>query len=242
MNEIQNFDQYGLKKKFLDCLEDAGGDQEEACYRMELPEKTLKRMEETDELFADAVQQVKDEVATAGGDPDDTPSRVVGIRPYDLAAAINSRFLQDQERGGSSRHIQLETAKRMCAFLNFYRQMSWNTREACKLAHIPNNKLYRWKRTYPEFCELLEAAEVESITEIYDMARKRALDESASGDAMRSFILQRMGHVVGMRNSNAPTVEVNIKNTPQHSDAIVRAHEKALEASMNVIDVTANDR
>ena len=247
MFELQNMNDYGTKKKFLDCLENSNGNFFDACTALGLTEKFVETLQSTDELFSDAVHQIKDEFALdltgmSGA------SLVVGIRPYDLMHNINARITFEDETNHSQIHrsgLQLGTAKRMCRFIGYYRGVGWSVNQACSLAKITSAQLRRWRKEYPEFEELYEAAEIDSISEIYDAARKRALDPSQSGDAMRAFILKHKGHVIGFDPSASrpgPTpqtnVQVNVHNSPSQSDAIVRAHEKALESSLGVISIS----
>ncbi len=238
MFELQNMNDYSSKKKFLDCLEGTQGKIFDACSAMGLTEAFIEKLRFEDEIFSDAIQQIQDEIAIDASGGYQTTSLVVGIRPYDLMHTINARITFENE---NKRGIQLQTAKTMCRFIGYYRGIGWSVNQACSLTKITTATLWRWKKTYPEFNELFEAAETDSISEIYDAARKRALDPSASGDAMRAFILKHKGHTIGFSKPpgelQGPLVNVNVQNTPQQSDAIVRAHEKALESSMGVISI-----
>lgn len=232
---LPSLDGYGLKKTFLDALDGCDGVIIRACLALGIEEKNIEALMDDDQIFKEAIEQITYEHSEASELSHCSPTRVVGIRPHDLHHIINRR-LAELPKPTSIRH---DTAIKMCRFLGFYRGLGWDTRGACELTGIASATVTGWQKSFPEFSELMEAAQRDSISEVYDMAIKRALDPTSSGDAMRSLILRGRGKVIGFDpvSNNGNVVNVVVQRTPAESDAINHAHQKAVEAQSEIITI-----
>jgi len=230
---LPSLQNYGIKKTFLDALDGCSGDVASACNALGIQANDIEKISNVDDIFKEAIDQIQYEHSSASVANKCSPTRVVGIRPHDLFHTINARLSELPEPVS----IQYNTALQMCRFLGFYRGLGWDTKGAGELAKVSSATVNRWVSNFPEFKELMESAQRDSINEVYDSAIKRALDPTSSGDSMRSLILRGKGKLIGFDTSpgTGNTMNVTIQRTPQESDAINHAHQKAVEAAEEMI-------
>ena len=230
---LPNLDDYGLKKTFLDTLDGCEGKIDLACRGLGIKVADIETLMASDEIFEEAVNQITFEHSNASIETKCSPTRVIGIRPHDLHHIINNRLQGLPE----PTFMHYNTSVLMCRFLGFYRGLSWDTKAACELAKVSSAQIAGWRSRYSEFNELMEAAERDAVSEVYDMAVRRALDPTSSGDPMRSLILKGKGRVIGFDTRESNSVTVNVQRTPQESDAITDAYRKSIEATENIITI-----
>ena len=230
------------KKKltFIERLEENNGDEKQAAFSAGTTLRTVAVWEKSDENFRSALFKTRMEIRESLRSGEPLTSEIIGTRPYELHLAINAR----RKRGGEST-FPMASCDKMCKFLCNY-STNINYKEAAANAGIAPATVGNWKRAHPEFAELYDEVTRGPLQNVFDKVLRKALEDSPSGDEMAKFLIRQVGHKIGAgyqpasRPDSQPSVEINIQqNSPQQSDAIIRAHEKAMEASMNIIDITA---
>lgn len=219
------------KREFLHCYHDQMGNKVAACKILSINPTTISSWRNSDEIFAEAMDQVESSILF---EIEDVTNKAAGEKEdmlVDFSSAKKTEYAA----------IPLpQSIAKMNAFLNVYPQVGWDVKEAAHVIGVNHSTVSRWRRTYPTFAEALERCTDQAI----DYAESRMFKLMEADDRVAALMVmfylktkgKKRGYIEGGRDHDEIPVELQSKET---QDAIVNAAKKALTAPS--ITIVAED-
>lgn len=210
------------KREFLHCYHDQMGNKVAACKILSIKPTTVTSWRNSDEIFAEAMDQVESSILL---EVEDITTKAAGEKEDMLVD-----FSSAKKTGYAAVPLPASIAK-MNAFLNVYPQVGWDVREAANVIGVSHQTVSRWRRVYPTFAEALERCTDQAI----DYAESRMFKLMEAEDRVAALMImfylktkgKKRGYVEGGRDHDEIPAELQSKET---QDAIVNAAKKALTA------------